>query len=152
MREIKFRAWDINNKKMFRIDRIDYRDDNFEIREVRRALDGLINIADQMYYDLLEIELMQYTGLKDKNGTEIYEGDIFALEVPYIDFVIGETIYEKEYIPVTYESGSYVLYEQGIQEHNLHDVLTGWRIKEGYKCSGVVVGNIHEHKHLLEAE
>ena len=94
----------------------------------------------------------QYTGLKDKNGTEIYEGDIFALEVPYIDFVIGETIYEKEYIPVTYESGSYVLYEQGIQEHNLHDVLTGWRIKEGYKCSGVVVGNIHEHKHLLEAE
>ena len=142
MREIKFRG--VSSEPLVG-------DDNFII-----GTNLYINYEDNLaYINDMSVEfdsVRQYTGLKDKNGTEIYEGDIFALEVPYIDFVIGETIYEKEYIPVTYESGSYVLYEQGIQEHNLHDVLTGWRIKEGYKCSGVVVGNIHEHKHLLEAE
>ena len=144
MREIKFRAIHKLTLKKWNEEDLYFHDGNWY--EDFRALE------DGRPLNLEQCEVMQYTGLKDENGTEIYEGDIFALEVPYIDFVIGETIYEKEYIPVTYESGSYVLYEQGIQEHNLHDVLTGWRIKEGYKCSGVVVGNIHEHKHLLEAE
>lgn len=92
----------------------------------------------------------QFTGLKDKNGTEIYEGDIFALEVPYVYFETGETVYQKEYIPVTFKDGKYVLYEQGIRNHDLCDVLTGWRIREGYKCSGEIIGNIHEDPHLLE--
>jgi len=62
MREIKFRAWLKEKKKMMNVNEI-----NFKERDINEA-----------FFCFYEIELMQYTGLKDKNGKEIYEGDIVA--------------------------------------------------------------------------
>lgn len=66
MREIKFRAWNYNKKKMV-IDGLtmDYSNEY-----------GFDNLYDKEGNQIEEYRIMQYTGLKDKNGKEIYEGDI----------------------------------------------------------------------------
>lgn len=65
MREIKFRAWEKELKKM---------SDPFGLFDIYSGRDEAEAGGVQFYQDKLEI--MQYTGLKDKNGKEIFEGDI----------------------------------------------------------------------------
>ena len=73
MREIKFRVWD--GREMIQPPH-PYSSQlglNFFTLDGRCYIDGV-------YQDL---ELMQYTGLKDKNGVEIYESDVIELHTPY---------------------------------------------------------------------
>lgn len=76
MREIKFRAW--NGSKMRGVERNDF----FSIRS-----DGVLSM--QLPDTDFDVPLMQYTGLKDKNGVEIYEGDIVCIS--------GYGLYEVEF-------------------------------------------------------
>ena len=64
MREIKFRAWEKSLKEMIPVNDITFHLENNVINSK-----GAWRLLD-------ELELMQYTGLKDKNGVEIYEGDV----------------------------------------------------------------------------
>ena len=68
-REIKFRAWDKINNKMYPISGISFTNK-----------DVWLQISDEqiMGANFNEIEIMQYTSLKDKNDKEIYEGDILS--------------------------------------------------------------------------
>ena len=66
MREIKFRIWDINARKWLK---------SFNT-----------NLLDIHEFNLAKI--MQYTGLKDKNNKEIYEGDIFHIGSKKILYVV----------------------------------------------------------------
>ncbi len=67
MREIKFRAWDENLKRMFQV----------------HTLGTKFSDTDNLRFgtSTRDFNLMQYTGLKDKNGKEIYEGDILKHDI-----------------------------------------------------------------------
>ena len=81
MREIKFRAWDKKGKEMFRLAMISFLDKGEIILTGRGGSTDNKNAI-----------LMQYTGLKDKNGKEIYEGDIVKCHESIIE-PQKETIY-----------------------------------------------------------
>lgn len=127
MRDIKFRAWDNENEYMIT-----------SKQGVFTALQYYMNITrqDDGYYNdggLLspikgKYSLMQYTGLKDKNGKEIYEGDIlkgtfYGFMAPEYDFVFSVYWDEKE---------------KGFMANYF----------EPSECE--VIGNIYDNKDLLE--
>src|SRR5690606_34701849 len=77
------------------------------------------------------ITLMQYTGLKDRNGTEIYEGDIIREKVAKDEYILAE---------VVYVNGCFMGKEPTHEpEYPIHDFL-----------KGEVIGNIYENSELLQ--
>jgi uncharacterized phage protein (TIGR01671 family) len=72
-REIKFRAWHKDLKKMFKIGQITLEEGTWNFEPNDRDFIGM-SIPYQPSF-----VLMQYTGIHDKNGKEIYEGDIVEI-------------------------------------------------------------------------
>lgn len=126
MREIKFRAWDTVGKQWLWIT-------GFETAETSVSdgytLDGLFHDGD--YVGKEGIILMQYTGLKDRNGREIYEGDILRDDEMGLNVVRWED--GSFWLEMFYEGG------QSLMEH-LSD----------YNEVCEVIGNIYENPELLE--
>ena len=86
------------------------------------------------------IELMQYTGLKDKNGVEIFEGDIVKDEHKRL-FVIEYKFGGFNIVPIN-------CYNDEFSWNPLGDMQTAGWLNE----SAEIIGNIYANKELLENE
>ena len=140
MREIKFRVWNKTDEEMCYLLENGW---SFGPSEEVRAFSWEDVFAAQEQ-DLIPL---QYTGLKDKNGREIYEGDVIRyIKVFYTDCsreeieevsdpVIGSFYYAEDLYPgIQFEDGTGSLFWPGTIDSDEFEVI----------------GNIHENPELLE--
>ena len=128
----KFRAWDKECMEMANVTDINYKG-NWVVDEPHVVLDTR---CDLLPFD--EVELMQSTGLKDKNGVEIFEGDIVLVDGVKKIVTFGEQEHEEDFGDLIYYIGFNVYTKMGYSSV----------IPVEYE----VIGNIWENSELLEEQ
>ena len=132
-----YRVWDSWRKRMSVVDRI-----YIDTKGVR-----LYDNFGEYWRDFSDVILMQSTGLKDKNGKEIFEGDIVKRDgikrpevVRFGEWIDVDTLgFEEQYIGFYFES-----------EHEGQKRLYSVESRFNNLCK--VIGNIYENQELLEEE
>ena len=131
-REIKFRAWDRKFNRIFDVVEIIY-EYTFVLVWRNPFKDEHINWIGSGLIAGEECDLMQYIGLKDINGVEVYEGDVLHLR-GHQTFV------------VTFSDASFVARSTNkVQRINWTPSIMSRIIEMGYK----VIGNIYENPELM---
>ena len=134
MREIKFRAWDLSRKKMWTAEQMGI--DELTLNPDGRGFVNVSGASQKLSQYMSHIMPMQYTGIRDKHGVEIYEGDIIYLCYTYEDARL--------------ESGwgwIVVIEWDNRQEEEEH--FQGFNVPfDGEHCE--VIGNIYENPELLD--
>lgn len=129
MRDIKFRAY-INKSKGIK-----------EISQINYATKTIVT-TDGYCYGFKDIILMQYTGLKDKNGKEIYEGDIL-LAPEWFGTLKCVCIYQQENTVNPIQGFGLYSYDSYFKKYNTLVESDEW---DEFK----VIGNIYDNPELLE--
>jgi len=129
-RELKFRAWHIELKEMLWWDIMwgnhNYGDGYIGMVPWGKLQTTHLHRDNMILVDPFDCEIMQFTGLKDKNGREIYEGDIINDDgiIMFIEFVQGAFCKCND-------NGNWII----------------------HSCDKIeVIGNIYENSELLKTE
>lgn len=122
MRTIKFRAWDKKDKRMLA---------DVGILTPASQAEWIDGVGISVFRGSEKFDIMQFTGLCDKNGKEIYEGDIVKCEGFHTEIYI-----------VKYGRASFVL---GVRQ-GLYDLAIV--MQDSYQME--VIGNIYENDYLLD--
>ncbi|MTD42485.1 hypothetical protein GIX45_28425 [Erwinia sp. CPCC 100877] len=144
MNKPKFRAWDDRNGKMVTNfndrDRTEspkgfyrYRLDVVNGNEIQARMYFAIK-EEMIYRPYMDLPTMQYTGLKDKNGVEIYEGDILVYDAP------KKYAHRRSMHEIAYADGRFFW-----EFLDLVFCQSNILYRDGY----LVIGNIHENPELL---
>jgi uncharacterized phage protein (TIGR01671 family) len=120
MREIKFRAWDTETKEMS----YDFLSKNW------------LKVCIESPY----VELMQYTGLEDRNGKEIYEGDVGEGE--HATYLIQWNVEKAQY-------QAKIVKTKSVLSKNCSFPLWQYIENDG-GCRIEIIGNVYENPELLE--
>lgn len=153
MREIKFRAWHKEEKVLRRVEIITIgkgafvygvnvgRDSYAFVGEgdEKRPVMKVKAPEDGRFCYLEEIELMQYAGLKDKNGREIYEGDIMKR---------APDGYEPRLPFIVFWSEKVCAFMLRNEPQSWSEYITDRNLSERFE----VIGNIYENANLLESK
>lgn len=131
MREIAFRVWDIKNKRM--------NNGGFWVGAGNGLIALVQDVNEDVFSGVLQREkdfiLMQFTGLKDKNSKEIYEGDV--LQYTWYEDKGQYGVTHDEQMVITFDAGSFSI----------------GRLTDAYQfdpTDWLVVGNIHENPELID--
>jgi uncharacterized phage protein (TIGR01671 family) len=138
MREIKFRAYVPAERDMYYIEKgnqcwLQFEGDKVTLWEEYESWcsgSGEWESSESIR-EIEDFKLMQYTGLKDKNGQEIFEGDICTCELG-----INDRLDRKKFI-VKYAHNSFILDSEYV---TVEESFEYWEI----------IGNIHENPELLK--
>lgn len=141
MREIKFRAW--FDRHMYEVAKLDFWGDPEQASCDLAGPDEDGKLAEIFDIYLGEVELMQYTGFKDKNGKEIYEGDICR----WRDLEIFNDEIVEDVFVVVWNDENLTWHTQN-QDGNFGYDLYEYTDDRDLE----VIGNIHENADLLEEE
>jgi len=131
-REIKFRAWSKVRKRIENVEAIFFgkdRDGDYMTCNTNYGMEVSISLSRDSFM------LMQFTGLKDKNDNEIYEGDLVE--------VYDEL--DEKFRKIIFKDGGFLFFVERGKMYNQKE-LTEKHI-EKYKIE--VIGNIYENKDLL---
>lgn len=124
-REIKFRAWNKKEKYMEPVDDLQMFSNQLSI--------GML--SKDYFLGKDDVELMQYTGLHDKNGKEIYEGDILRI-------IVNNNI--EKICAVEFKNGIF-----GVMFSKQRELTA---FPHFYNTTFEIIGNIYDNPELLGGE
>ena len=137
MREIKFRV--LIDHRIYYQDKYNAYSDNLASIDICKktiTINSFYNYEDVYRFEDEEVKLMQYTGVKDKNGKEIYEGDIVLIKLDetstWYKTVVG--FKKGAFIANLIDKEDYVyIFHHGFTDDDFE-----------------IIGNVYENKNLLE--